>query len=121
MRISDWSSDVCSSDLTHVRTERRAVRVGHAGFAGFGAEQYPFLPEQRHIAQFAGLQRVRIVDEEPAGRNRERAAFQRLRLAQNLEIDLITHFYLSSGQQLLTPLLPALSFVTFSPQFRLPS
>src|SRR3546814_10002954 len=77
--------------MTQVRTEMRAVRIGHAGFAGFGAEQYPFLPEQRHIAQFAGLQRVRIVDEEPAGRNRERAAFQRLRLEQNLEIDLITH------------------------------
>src|SRR3546814_8544838 len=32
MRISDWSSDVCSSDLTVARTgARRLWRLGHAG------------------------------------------------------------------------------------------
>src|SRR3546814_18746930 len=34
MRISDWSSDVCSSDL-HVAVEARAAgRIGHPGLAG---------------------------------------------------------------------------------------
>src|SRR3546814_8138528 len=29
MRISDWSSDVCSSDLQHLRLDRAAPRLQH--------------------------------------------------------------------------------------------
>src|SRR3546814_7824202 len=32
MRISDWSSDVCSSDLEHVPRVDRGLRVGGKGF-----------------------------------------------------------------------------------------
>src|SRR3546814_7870520 len=34
MRISDWSSDVCSSDLVVSRADEAAV--DHAGFDGYG-------------------------------------------------------------------------------------
>src|SRR3546814_257825 len=33
MRISDWSSDVCSSDLEHRRPDHRAATVRHGGVA----------------------------------------------------------------------------------------
>src|SRR3546814_5798269 len=46
MRISDWSSDVCSSDLLHHLLELRRIAVHHV------------LTEQQHLAD-----RVRIGDD----------------------------------------------------------
>src|SRR3546814_1497525 len=37
MRISDWSSDVCSSDLAHLDPEHEAPLSGEGGEAGFVA------------------------------------------------------------------------------------
>src|SRR3546814_8419095 len=51
MRISDWSSDVCSSDLVEI--VRRAVTIAFerqplgAGRRSRGAVQFVFLPRQR--------------------------------------------------------------------------
>src|SRR3546814_6367588 len=42
MRISDWSSDVCSSDLAHVGLDRLANAVLHVGLLG-----WVFLPGNR--------------------------------------------------------------------------
>src|SRR3546814_16052400 len=38
MRISDWSSDVCSSDLVHIRRLRAAVFLHHRGITREGTE-----------------------------------------------------------------------------------
>src|SRR3546814_9897788 len=50
MRISDWSSDVCSSDLYHRNACRRCRRhaqvvLGHQGYGAVArADRYPFAP-----------------------------------------------------------------------------
>src|SRR3546814_15110223 len=36
MRISDWSSDVCSSDLSRPAVEQRAAQIGGDGIVGEG-------------------------------------------------------------------------------------
>src|SRR3546814_6182136 len=58
LRISDWSSDVCSSDLLHIRALRersiRGTKIDHAHFVvQFGLERNPHrcvrrLPRERH-------------------------------------------------------------------------
>src|SRR3546814_543654 len=58
LRISDWSSDVCSSDLLHLRSLRersiRGTKIDHEHFVvQFGLERHPHrcvrrLPRERH-------------------------------------------------------------------------
>src|SRR3546814_9289065 len=47
MRISDWSSDVCSSDLHHVDMAFRRQEAGALLAAGIGAVEH----RQMHVAQ----------------------------------------------------------------------
>src|SRR3546814_6295800 len=58
MRISDWSSDVCSSDLHRLTAESRAVRNGHhggvlwfTGLSGAGKSTLAMEVEQRLFAK----------------------------------------------------------------------
>src|SRR3546814_1400362 len=50
MRISDWSSDVCSSDLVHARTRSRrcaataVLRRGHGAMTDFQEVAMPYRP-----------------------------------------------------------------------------
>src|SRR3546814_11920615 len=46
MRISDWSSDVCSSDLAAVEQRRQRVALGHALQFGDRDLQYAVLAAQ---------------------------------------------------------------------------
>src|SRR3546814_19047971 len=66
MRISDWSSDVCSSDLYTVLTQEQvaaylAALDNAGGFASFGAlnaffgQYYAFIAAGGDPAKFAGL------------------------------------------------------------------
>src|SRR3546814_20931855 len=64
MRISDWSSDVCSSDLRQVRTDRapagrahRARLTAQEGRCGAGRYRQPH-PRRRRSAQRAEARRV---------------------------------------------------------------
>src|SRR3546814_5425914 len=43
MRISDWSSDVCSSDLYNIRPGRRWHAIGGISMGGQGALRYAAL------------------------------------------------------------------------------
>src|SRR3546814_9492895 len=54
MRISDWSSDVCSSDLTRVATLRRAGRwmPGPAGKRGQACDNAAFTPQGRAVGRY---------------------------------------------------------------------
>src|SRR3546814_4038880 len=66
MRISDWSSDVCSSDLALVDLLRAVIEAGRVAQAhGVGGREqaepgigpdHPVLVEQRHLA--VGFQRA---------------------------------------------------------------
>src|SRR3546814_8239143 len=80
MRISDWSSDVCSSDLVLVAGQRMADqdRVGALGIQsavglvgeGEGAEGDAAVERQRHVAAELHGQaalRLRIVRRRPGG------------------------------------------------------
>src|SRR3546814_16873457 len=58
MRISDWSSDVCSSDLTttdadHGRIEERRHSVCHNTQWLFSDRRYPDEPHFPHLAMIA--------------------------------------------------------------------
>src|SRR3546814_4718946 len=79
MRISDWSSDVCSSDLTDRAAALRAQLIGRChearirrqpGSHAIGAEQ-----QQIGLGIGAALRAVRAIECAPiAGRDRQRAA-----------------------------------------------
>src|SRR3546814_20627837 len=61
MRISDWSSDVCSSDLRHrrLRLHRRPPPLGVPGRNHGRARPRPGLAGRRHLPPRAGLTRTR--------------------------------------------------------------
>src|SRR3546814_7322971 len=73
MRISDWTSDVCSSDLHHLQLRMqvgRRRRVGHVAMARcYGVRR---LGEEegrlavRIMAHFAGVRRIVAADAEDA-------------------------------------------------------
>src|SRR3546814_14558158 len=52
MRISDWSSDVCSSDLVDVSQEIIRLGLDRKGIPAIGASHY--LCHQRRVADAAG-------------------------------------------------------------------
>src|SRR3546814_13253464 len=52
MRISDWSSDVCSSDLQLLEGERGRVGVNGGDRSGVAAVDVAKIEESRAIAQF---------------------------------------------------------------------
>src|SRR3546814_19535369 len=61
MRISDWSSDVCSSDLTNVNTASAAELDAVPGLNGHGPEIVRYSEERggfsdlRHLEEVLGL------------------------------------------------------------------
>src|SRR3546814_3609266 len=69
MRISDWSSDVCSSDLVHLRLNLLAHRAAQQiGFAKRIARQY-----------LGGLHHLFLIDEDAVGLAQHRLQ-QRMRI-----------------------------------------
>src|SRR3546814_8899083 len=54
MRISDWSSDVCSSDLRHLRRRRRSRRLAGEHVAHEGGEAGGLLLVGEAGADFCG-------------------------------------------------------------------
>src|SRR3546814_4972567 len=60
MRISDWSSDVCSSDLPHL--VGRELAVEQRGNGGFAGSQLRFQPRRgpRQPVQDRGQQRFAV-------------------------------------------------------------
>src|SRR3546814_13415097 len=78
MRISDWSSDVCSSDLGGWTTRRIAERTGNTGLA-LGLDISPELvAAATDRAQRAGLANIRFEQGDAATAMPEEAPFDRL-------------------------------------------
>src|SRR3546814_17900566 len=74
MRISDWSSDVCSSDLVHLRLNLLAHRAAQQiGFAKRIASQY-----------LGGLHHLFLIDEDAVGLAQHRLQ-QRMRIFDLLQ------------------------------------
>src|SRR3546814_1238239 len=96
MRISDWSSDVCSSDLVGLPVQKRRVAMVYQQFIN-----YPMLTVYENIAspmRVAGADRA-TVD------RKVRAAAELLRLTPYLDR---TPLHLSGGQQQRTAIARAL-------------
>src|SRR3546814_4392426 len=55
MRISDWSSDVCSSDLNALRRDRRDAHAGIATAMAMGYAPMPSEPGRTSYALNGGL------------------------------------------------------------------
>src|SRR3546814_20109870 len=51
MRISDWSSDVCSSDLTPSRQERRKVSVASTSFFSLIRASSTMGPDRKSVVK----------------------------------------------------------------------
>src|SRR3546814_20756027 len=68
MRISDWSSDVCSSDLLFDRSAKQLLKLSeHQGAALYAAQD--FSPDGSHLlytsnegSEFARLRRYNLAD-----------------------------------------------------------
>src|SRR3546814_9309616 len=80
MRISDWSSDVCSSDLVWVKTENANVDVG--GTINVSDNPTPEEMVRRHIQQLVdgglSFDHIRLVQKVWAAQNNNTS---RIRLA----------------------------------------
>src|SRR3546814_2360376 len=59
MRISDWSSDVCSSDLGRPELQRHHRSHGRRVVVGEHGQHQPVLPDALHPGADVGYQRAR--------------------------------------------------------------
>src|SRR3546814_17513428 len=59
MRISDWSSDVCSSDLTYFFTPTRR----HGADTEFGVTRIETLPKVELVVSYPGGEGPRLADD----------------------------------------------------------
>src|SRR3546814_356388 len=48
MRISDWSSDVCSSDLHHIRSIAESIHIDFNGVTQIAVDQNGAIPRHLH-------------------------------------------------------------------------
>src|SRR3546814_2512168 len=71
MRISDWSSDVCSSDLRH--RERFFLVVGHKDEGDAGLRLQALQLDLHFLAQLEVERRERLVEQQHPGLARQRA------------------------------------------------
>src|SRR3546814_18959924 len=95
MRISDWSSDVCSSDLVGVSgNERRIARVlRDVGLVHRGSEAVKMLiiardyrdPAAVTTAKTVGGREIAVASTEPIGR-----AWSRARVGQYVSMSVVT-------------------------------
>src|SRR3546814_19838321 len=69
MRISDWSSDVCSSDLTRLETFRLLVRHEPEGLAAGDIARSLDVPQNTMSAHLAILARAGLVRSERHSRS----------------------------------------------------
>src|SRR3546814_20820114 len=72
MRISDWSSDVCSSDLAYTRIVRPVagsprIRMNLSPMRDHGAERAPTTRGTNHIHYLVGNQPLRLTTDAPVG------------------------------------------------------
>src|SRR3546814_2117497 len=65
MRISDWSSDVCSSDLADLRSVERHRRIGKARIAEAIAERIERRVRGIEVARYIFRIGVRRIDRSP--------------------------------------------------------
>src|SRR3546814_1849228 len=102
MRISDWSSDVCSSDLTRLHSDGAKID-GDGVLAIFGAAADP----QESRPDAAGLG-VRIIADDPALEDHARKKQRRQRLAVEFRLAQIGGAHLADdrafAEQIVEPL-----------------
>src|SRR3546814_12607678 len=84
MRISDWSSDVCSSDLQDRASDRRDPEM-HILYSGLDTDDHLSPEQQGFIRGLRGLAPLSITAEAPVagGGTRQHKSFE---TAQNWEI-----------------------------------
>src|SRR3546814_10553609 len=94
MRISDWSSDVCSSDLAYTRIVRPVagsprIRMNLSPMRDHGAERAPTTRGTNHIHYLVGNQPLRLTTDAPVGYLMQELVFR-------VESDL--HFFLGPDE-----------------------
>src|SRR3546814_13547322 len=106
MRISDWSSDVCSSDLTSITSYSDYKRNSRAADDGTAVQDYDYVANDGHIRDFNqelrlsndAAQRMRVT----VSANSEHRKVYELNTLSN-DNRLVPKFYQIAGQDTILP------------------